>query len=95
MSGNIIEYPMSYAVRGRFAGWNSPPKYEIVKGFVENNRGNTLVFVASLSNSPEQIRVFEEGFKDNIVFKSKKSVNGSVGHGTMPRNMLYIVDIPK
>lgn len=95
MSGNIIEHPMSYAVRGRYEEWNSPPKYEIVNGFVEKNRGNTLVFVASLSNSPEQVRVFEEGFKDNIVFKSKKSVNGSTNHGTLPRNTLYIVDIPK
>ena len=97
MSGNIVGMTMNRAIYAEYPGktWNEQPTWKLTTNFISDNKGKTLVFVASVSNSIRQVETFEKELKDYIIFKSKKSVNGNSGHGSLPRNTLYIVDIPK
>ena len=79
------------------APWTAPViGLSINKDFINKNKGNTLVFVVSDTQGKAELykKAFEENLKKYLVFKSDKSVNGSAGHGTAPRNTLYILDIP-
>ena len=105
MSGKIIECRCSQIVGEWLYGPPPPPGMwgiqpivglKINKDFINKNKGNTLVFVVSDVQGGAEFhkKAFEEELKDYLVFKSEKSVNGSPGHGTAPRNTLYILDIP-
>jgi len=105
MSGKIIECRCSQIVCKWLYGpppdasrpWYTPlAGLKINKDFINRNKGNTLVFVVSGTQGGAEFlkKAFEEELKDYLVFKSEKSVNGTAGHGTAPRNTLYILDIP-
>lgn len=98
MSGNIRALSMHQAIFCDYSNcktWRDPGEWKLVNGFIEEHKGDTLVFIYSIYQNPDQVKVFKEAFKDYIIFESKPSVNGSAGHGGIPRNTLVIVDIPK
>lgn len=105
MSGKIIGCRCTQIVREWLYGpppdarrpWYAPlAGLKINKDFINRNKGNTLVFVVSDGQGGAEFhkKAFEEELKDYLVFKSEKSVNGTNGHGTAPRNTMYILDIP-
>lgn len=92
MSGNICCSPVHAVIRVHWAtAWGKPNTYsvEISKSL---KKEDTHVVIFGPSQAEEQ-KCFEKQFKGKILYKGKKAVNSSPGHGINPRNTIFIFEL--
>lgn len=91
MSGKVISLCVSDLIGST---WNS--RLERLAFYVREilpiTKEDTGLLVFG-NNQEKQLQALEESPRIKILYKSVKSVNGTPGHGGLPRNTLVIVEL--